>query len=131
MWILLLLLAGNTAAWAQTRPSAPVQESKENRQERVEDRKAQRNEKLGLSDDQSAKLDAINQSFREEAKAVHNKQKEQRKSELESLQQKRESAVKEILTADQFKLWKADQQKMKEQRKGKVRKHAREKPGKQ
>lgn len=62
---------------------------------------------LGLSDEQSKKLDAADESFRDQLQTIRNEQltADQRKEKVKSARDEHEKNVKSILTDEQFDRW--------------------------
>ncbi len=81
--------------------------------------KQKRNERLNLNDDQSKKLDEINERYGQKMKAVREEEKSRNAEVYKEIKVNREAEVKEILDEKQFAEWKASQEKMR--KKGKDR----------
>lgn len=73
-------------------------------------------EKLNLTDDQSKKVDAINSTWFEGIGALKNSDESKLKKykKLKSLSADRDKQMKEVLTKEQFKLYKQQQEERKE-----------------
>lgn len=74
-------------------------------------------EKLNLTPDQSKKVDAINTTWFEGVAQLKNSggSKMERYKKFKSLNQERDSKMKEVLTKEQFKIYKQQKQEMKEE----------------
>lgn len=74
-------------------------------------------EKLNLTADQSKKVDAINTTWFEGVASIKNSggSKMERYKKFKSLNQERDSKMKEVLTKEQFKIYKQQKQEMKEE----------------
>ena len=74
-------------------------------------------EKLNLTEDQSKKVDAINAPWLEGIAALKNSDasKMAKYKKLKSLNTERNKKMKEVLTKDQFKIYKQQQSEMKEE----------------
>ena len=65
--------------------------------------------RLGLSEEQSAKLDKSRKEWKDKMKSIHDDKTlndEQKKEQYRSLQQQQKESMKSILTEDQMKKWK-------------------------
>lgn len=82
--------------------------------------KQKRNERLNLNDDQSTKLDEINERYATKMKAIREEEKSRNAEVYKELKVNREAEVKAILDEKQYAEWKASQDKM--HKKGKDRK---------
>lgn len=82
-------------------------------EERMEKAKAERDEKLNLTEAQSAELDRINAEYREKMRA---EQKENRKARMEKakeLNEMRTEEFKKVLDEEQFAQWQSMQKERK------------------
>ena len=74
-------------------------------------------EKLNLTEDQSKKVDAINTTWFEGITELKNSDasKMSKYKKLKSLKSERDKKMKEVLTKEQFKIYKQQQEEMKEE----------------
>jgi Spy/CpxP family protein refolding chaperone len=109
--IVLLLLVTITATNASAQ-SKMTDEQKKEAKARYQEYK----EKLNLTDDQSKKVDAINTTWFEGISALKNAEdtKMAKYKKLKSLNADRDKQMKEVLTKDQFKIYKQQQEERKE-----------------
>ena len=71
-------------------------------EQRVERQTARLTEELSLTEDQAARLKAVNLEFAEKRHAMREVAREERRAEAEGMRAKHDAAVKGILTAEQF-----------------------------
>lgn len=94
--------------------------SRASAQTRMEEAKAKYQElkqKLNLTEDQSRKVDAINTTWFEGIADLKKstEPKLAKRNKLKSLNSTRDKQMKDVLTKDQFKIYKANQKEMKEE----------------
>ncbi|OQP58074.1 hypothetical protein A3860_07025 [Niastella vici] len=108
MLVLVTLMAANASAQAKMT---------EEQIKEVKARYQANKEKLNLTEDQSKKVDAINTSWFEGVAKLKNSgsSKMERYKKFKSLNQERDSKMKEVLTKEQFKIYKQQKQEMKEE----------------
>lgn len=74
-------------------------------EERMEKAKAERNEKLNLTEAQSAELDRINAEFREKMKTENKENRKARMERAKELNEMRTEEFKKVLSEEQFAQW--------------------------
>lgn len=79
-------------------------------EERMEKAKAERNEKLNLTEAQSAELDRINAEFREKMQAENKETRKARMERVKELNEMRAEEFKKVLDEEQFAQWQEMQQ---------------------
>lgn len=109
---LMLILVTLAAANASAQPKM-TEERKKEALARFQANK----EELKLTNDQSKKFDAINATWIEGVASIKNSggSKMERYKKFKSLNQDRDSKMKEVLTKEQFKIYKQQKQEMKEE----------------
>jgi hypothetical protein len=102
MLVLVILAANASAQSRMTEAKAKYQEQKQ---------------KLNLNEDQSKKVDAINTTWFEGITALKKstESKMAKRNKFKSLNSTRDKQMKDVLTKEQFKLYKEDQKEMKEE----------------
>jgi len=108
MLVLVMLVAANAAA-----QSKMTEEQKKEASARYQAYK----EKLNLTEDQSKKVDAINTSWFEGIAEIKKSAdpKMARYKKFKSLNAERDKKMKEVLTKEQFKIYKQQKQEMKDE----------------
>jgi len=108
MLVLVMLVAANASA--QSKMS-------EEQLKEVKARYQANKEKLNLNADQSKKVDAINATWFEGVAELKRSggSKMERYKKFKALNQDRDSKMKEVLTKEQFKIYKQQKQEMKEE----------------
>jgi len=99
-----------------THAAAQVKMTDEQKKEALAKYQANK-EKLNLTPDQSKKVDAINATWFEGVANIKNSggSKMERYKKIKSLNRERDSKMKEVLTKEQFKIYKQQKQEMKEE----------------
>lgn len=98
----------------------------EKMQQRKDKAKAERNEKLGLSETQVKQMDEINAKYREVFQSQKEANRETNRAQAKEIHQEREAELKKILSEEQFAQWKE----MRSERKGKNMKKFEHRTGK-
>jgi len=98
-----LLTADQKAKWDKLR-AEQADKHKAHFQKIAEAREAKLKTTLGLSDDQSQKMQAVNQQFREKFMALR-KSDTKDKAAFDKLKADHEAAIKGVLTPEQFQKW--------------------------
>jgi Spy/CpxP family protein refolding chaperone len=108
MLLLVMLVAANACA-----QSKMTEDQKKEAKARYQAYK----EKLNLTEDQSKKVDAINTTWFEGIAAIKNSDepKMARYKKFKSLNAERDKKMKEVLTKEQFKVYKQQKQEMKDE----------------
>ncbi|AEV98927.1 hypothetical protein Niako_2587 [Niastella koreensis GR20-10] len=101
--LVLVILASNASA--------------QNKMDEVKAKYQELKQKLNLTEDQSKKVDAINTTWFEGVADLKksNESKLSKRSKFKSLNNTRDKQMKDVLTKDQFKIYKANQKEMKEE----------------
>src|SRR5262245_45597274 len=110
--VVVLLLTTITASHASAQ-SKMTEEQKQEARAKYKEYK----EKLNLTEEQSKKVDAINTTWFEGIAALKNSNepKMAKAKKFKSLNAQKDSQMKEILTKEQFKIYKQQQKEMKEE----------------
>ena len=110
-----LFLIGVNTGFAQTSTANLTEEQKEELAKQVEEYF----EALDLSEDQMAEFEAITKKYAEQMKAVKegNGSKVQKAREIKSIGDSKNSEMKKLLSADQYKIYLEKQEEMKKKMK--------------
>jgi hypothetical protein len=120
--ILMILIAA--VGFVQAEAQSDQNEGKRKAKMDKAEMKQKRNERLNLNDNQSKKLDEINERYGQKMKAVREEEKSRNAEVYKDLKENREAEVKAILDEKQFAEWKESQKKMHKRskdRKGKMK----------
>ena len=107
--ILLILIAA--VGFVQAEAQSDQNGKRKGKMDKAE-MKQKRNERLNLNDDQSKKLDEINEKYATKMKAIREEDKSRNAEAYKELKDNREAEVKTVLDEKQFAEWKESQKKM-------------------